>query len=237
VITLDAAEQVGETEATEEIKRFKSGKAQENYLFQHRTDNIIRAHTKDIAGRLGEIMARYDVRHVVIAANDAIKGIVMDTLPDTIKERLVDYVHLDSEANAQAILDEIDPLIRQVEREQEAAAVAELEEQAYPDGMGVVGVSETAQALSKGQVRMLIMERNFDSAGGVCPHCGTLRAGHRQHCPYDGAELLPVDLREAFTARAIEQNSAIEIVEAGEYLDQHEGVGALLRYRENARTA
>jgi hypothetical protein len=84
---------------------------------------------------------------------------------------------------------------------------------------------------------MLIMGRNFESAGGVCPHCGALRAGHRQRCPYDGAELRPVDLREAFTARAIQQNSAIEIVEVSEYLDQHEGVGALLRYRDNARTA
>ena len=63
----------------------------------------------------------------------------------------------------------------------------------------------------------------------VAPQPVGKRAGHRQHCPYDGAELLPVDLREAFTARAIEQNCAIEIVEAGEYLDQHEGVTCLQR--------
>jgi hypothetical protein len=33
---------------------------------------------------------------------------MLDALPDSIKERLVDYVHLDSGANVQAVLDEID---------------------------------------------------------------------------------------------------------------------------------
>ena len=236
LIGLDDIKQVGETEAPEKIKRFDQG-GQAQMLFQRRTDNLIRAHTKDIAEQLGQIVARHEVRHVIIAANDAIKGIVMDTLPDTIKQKLVDYVHLDPTANIQAIMDELVPTMNQVEREQEASAVAELEEQAYPDGLGVAGVADTALALSKGQVRMLIMRRNFNSAGGECPNCGSLRVGRRANCPYDGAEMRPVELREAFTARAIQQNAAVEIVEASDYLDRHEGVGALLRYRDNERTA
>jgi hypothetical protein len=36
----------------------------------------------------------------------------------------------------------------------------------------------------------------------------------------------------AYIARAIRQNAAVEIVEGGDHLAQHEGVGALLRYRE-----
>ena len=105
------------------------------------------------------------------------------------------------------------------------------------DGLGIAGVADTALALSKGQVRMLLMRRDFAGDGGECPNCGTLRAGRRDKCPYDGAELRPVELREAFVARAIQQSADIEIVEAGDYLAQHEGVGALLRYREAERTA
>jgi hypothetical protein len=45
-----------------------------------------------------------------------------------------------------------------------------------------------------------------------------------------------VDLREAFIARAAQQNAAIEIVESSDYLDRHEALGALLRYRDNERT-
>jgi len=235
VAALDSAVQAGETEAPEQIKRFRSGKAQENDLLQHRTDNIIKAHTKDIAEELGQVMARYDVRHVVIAANDSIKGIVMGALPDTVKEKLVDYVHLDLTATLAQIVEELAPTMQRVEREQEAAIVAELEEQNYPDGLGVAGVAATALALSKGQVRALLIGRSFAGAGGECPTCRSLRAGQRLHCPYDGTPLRHVDLREALIARAAQQSAAIEIVESSDYLDQHEGVGALLRYRDNER--
>jgi peptide subunit release factor 1 (eRF1) len=225
----------GATEAPEKIKRFDQG-GQAQMLFQRRTDNLIKAHTKDIAEELGRVVARHDVRHVVVAANDSIKGIVMGTLPDAIKEKLVDYIKLDPNANIQEVMDALVPMMRQVEQEQDAAALAALEEQHYPDGLGIAGVAETALALSKGQVRQLLLRRNFAGRGGECPSCGTLRAGQRDKCPYDGAELRPVDLREAFTAHAIRQNAEIQVVENGDYLDRHEGVGALLRYQDNART-
>jgi hypothetical protein len=83
---------------------------------------------------------------------------------------------------------------------------------------------------------MLLMQRDFAGHGGECPNCGILRAGQRDKCSYDGAELRPIDLREAFVARAIQQNAAIEIVESGDYLDRCQGVGVLLRYRETERT-
>ena len=232
VIALNDPRTVAETEAAEEIKRFDAG-GQAQMLFQRRTDNIIRAHTKDIAEELDRIIKRYDVRHVIIAGNDSIKGMVMETLPASIKEKLIDYIHLDITANMQSIMEVIEPMIQKVEREQEAADAAELEDQAYPAGLGVVGVSDTAQALSKGQVRKLLMLQSFGGAGGECPNCGTLRAGTRLKCPYDGTEMQQVDLREAFTMRAVQQKADVQVVAASEYLDQHEGVGALLRYRDN----
>ena len=74
---------------------------------------------------------------------------------------------------------------------------------------------------------------SFGGAGGECPNCGMLRAGRREKCPYDGAELLPVDLREAFVARAVQQGADVQVIEASDYLAEHDGVGALLRYRDD----
>jgi peptide subunit release factor 1 (eRF1) len=236
LISYNDIQLAGATEAPEKIKRFDQG-GQAQMLFQRRTDNLIKAHTKDIAAEVGKILARYNVRHVIVASNDAIKGMVMDALTDPIKAKLVDYINLDPNATMQEIMDALVPLMRQVEHQQEAAAVAALEEQTYADGLGVAGIADTALALSKGQVHMLLMQRDFAGRGSECPNCGALRAGQRSKCPYDGAELRPIDLRQAFTARAIQQNAAIEVVEQSGYLDQHEGVGALLRYREQERSA
>jgi peptide subunit release factor 1 (eRF1) len=77
------------------------------------------------------------------------------------------------------------------------------------------------------------MLQSFAGAGGECPNCGMLRAGQRSKCPYDGTEMQPVDLREAFAARAVQQSATVQIVEASDYLAAHDGVGALLRYRDD----
>lgn len=238
VLSMNEAEQAAQTEADEEIKRFQAG-GWAQMVFQRRTDNIIRAHTKDIADRLSRVIKRYDVQHVIIAGNDAIKGIVLSTLPDQVKAKLVDYINLDITANMQAIMELLEPMMRGVEREQEAADLVRLEEQVGAQNFGVAGVAETAMALTKGQVRTLFMHQDFLATGGECPNCGTIRAGLRDKCPYDGVELQPVDLREAFTVRALQQGSDIQIVEVSDFLEQHGGVGALLRYRDAsvARTA
>jgi peptide subunit release factor 1 (eRF1) len=233
VVALNQAEQVGETAAPEKIKRFDQGGLAQ-MLFQRRTDNVIKAHTKDIAEQLDKVIKRFDVRHVVIAGNDAIKGMIMDSLTEPIKQKLIDYIHLDPASNLKRIIETIGPLLREAEHRQQADALAQLEKQTTAKGgLGALGVTDTAMALSKGQVSTLLMLHSFGGSGGECPNCGMLRAGQRSKCPYDGAEMQPVDLREAFAARAIQQNAALHVIDASDYLAAHGGVGALLRYRDD----
>lgn len=235
VVSLNEVEQAANTEAAEEIRRFDAG-GWAQMIFQRRTDNVIKAHTKEIAAKLERIMKRYDVQHVIVAGNDSVKGIILNTLPEQIKAKMVDYIHLDITSNMQAILEITEPMMREVELAQEADDLAELEAQVASNDLGVVGIADTAMALTKGQVRSLIIHQAFNSAGGECPNCGALRPGMRPKCPYDGAEMQSVDLREIFTARALQQAATVQVVEASPYLDEHEGVGALLRYREQSQS-
>lgn len=232
VISLNEAEKAGETEASEEIRRFDAG-GWGQMLFQRRTENVIKAHTKEIADKLNRIIRRHDVQHVIIAGNDSVKGIVMDSLPQQIKDKLVDFINLDIQSNIQSIMEAIEPRMREVEHDQEADDLDTLEAQVNTKGgHGVVGISDTAMALTKGQVMTLIIHQGFNAPGGECPNCGTIRAGLRNNCPYDGAEMQQVNLREIFTARAVQQAATVQVVEESQYLDQHEGVGAILRYSD-----
>jgi peptide chain release factor subunit 1 len=234
VVSLNDAEKVGETESDEEIKRFEAG-GWGQMLFQRRTENVIKAHTKDIAAMLGRIIKRYDVQHVIIAGNDSIKGHIRDSLPKPIQDKLVDVISIDITANMKSIMETLEPMMRAVEQEQEAGDVDTLEAQVNTKGgLGVIGVANTAMALSKGQVRLLIMQQDFQAVGSRNPQSGFLYAGMHANDPYDGAELETVELQEAFTAKAAQQGATIQIVEANEYLAQHEGVGALLWYRDDA---
>jgi len=237
VIGLDDIEQAAETEAAEKIKRFDQG-GQAQMLFQRRTDNLIKAHTKDIAAQLEKVIERYDVRHVIIAGNDSIKGMIMEALTAPITSRLVDYIHLEPNSSMKVIMETLEPMLQEAERRIEADQLAELEKQVTArDGLGALGVNDTALALSKGQVQTLLLLQGFSGAGGECTNCGMLRAGQREKCPYDGAAMRPIDLREAFTARAIQQGAEVAVVEDSDYLMAHDGVGVLLRYREQESKA
>ena len=237
VVSLNEAEKAGETGADEEIRRFEAG-GWGQMLFQRRIDNVIKAHHKDMADKLGRIVKRYNVQHVILAGNDSIKGSVREALPKQIQDMVVDFIHLDVRSNMQSILETIEPLMRETERAQEADDVNDLETEVNSKGgLGYVGLSNVATALYKVQVRMLLVLQDFNAAGGECPNCGALRPGLRQNCPFDGAEMLQVNLREAFVARAHQQNAVIQIVEANDFLAQHDGVGALLYYRDDVQQA
>jgi peptide subunit release factor 1 (eRF1) len=146
---------------------------------------------------------------------------------------MVDYINMDPRTNLQAILDTVGPMIMEAERKQEADAVQDLQDNvATQPGLGVTGIEATAMALSKGQVRTLLMLGDFQAAGRRNPNSGFLYTGLRTTDPYDGSELEPVELREAFTALAVQYSAEIQVVESDAYLAEHEGVGAVLWYND-----
>jgi peptide subunit release factor 1 (eRF1) len=237
VVTFNDVAQVATTEADERIKRFDAG-GQAQMLFQRRTDNLIKAHTKDMAAQLEQMVKRYDIRHVVISTNDSVKGVVMDSLPDSIKAMLIDTINLDkSTSNPQTIIETVEPMLVDVERQQEMADVERLEEQTYSQGLGVVGADDVAMALSKGQVDTLLILKDYSGQGSECPVCGTLFGHAQPTCPFDVAETHEVDLRAALIQRAFQQSAAVQIIDSSDYLAQHDGIGALLRYRDMEQIA
>ncbi len=232
VIAHNEAEFAGHTEASEKIKRFDQG-GQAQMLFQRRTGNIIKAHIKDLSAELTKVMDRYNVNHIIFSSNDSIKGIVNDTLPDQIKAKMIDYITLEPRSDMKTIMDTISPLMEQTERAQEQEILEDLENQVGSNARGVVGIAETAMALSKGQVRMLVMTKDFQAMGRYNPTSGFLYEANREKDPYDGTTLEEVELREAFTNRAMQISAEVQIVDSSEYLDQNGKVGALLHYRDD----
>jgi peptide subunit release factor 1 (eRF1) len=233
VVALNRAREAASTEAPEEVNRTVVG-GWSQMRYQRHIDEIIKAHMRDVADRLGRLVKRYDVQHVVIAANDSIKGAIVETLPDNLKAMVVDFITIDPRNNVDELMAELEPLMRDVERQQEADDVDTLEAQVNTKGgLGVVGVRNVAQALSKGQVRLLIMQQDFEALGSMNPNTMFLYDGFQRDDPYDGSPLEQVNLREQFTARAAQQGATIQIVDQPhEYLAQHEGVGALLWYND-----
>jgi len=233
LIGLSDIETVAESEAPDVIKRFDAGGAAQ-MLFQRRTENLVKAHMRDIGKELDRLIRRYDVRRIVFAGNDSIKGIVKGELPDNVKAEMLDYINLDPNSDLNTVRAAVDPIFEKAEREQEANDARVLEDRvATKGGLGVAGVADTAMALSKGQVHQFIALQSFQDEGGECKNCGMIRAGEPSRCPYCGGEMRRINLREVFALRAVAQDAEIQMIEESDFLSQHEGVGALLRYRDD----
>ena len=237
VVALNRALQAGASEASEPVNRTEVG-GWSQARYQRHVDNIVKLQTKDIAEQLSKTVRHYDIEHIILAGNNAIRGTVREVLPKELEEKVLDWVNLDMTASVDEMLAAVEPLITQAERDQEAGDVDTLEAQVNTiGGLGVAGVEATAEALSKGQVRLLIMLEGFQAPGSRNPQSGFLYSGMQTIDPYDGTQLEVVDLKEAFTARAMQQGATIQVVETNQYLEDHDGVGALLWYRDDQARA
>ncbi|MCU0494874.1 MAG: hypothetical protein MUD01_25085 [Chloroflexaceae bacterium] len=235
VVSLETADQVAETQARETINRVMvGGWSQQRY--QSRTDFLITLHTQELAQRLDEVVKQYNVQHIIISTNDSVKAAVMGGLTAPLQALVRDVSNTDLPDAPRALREALDPVLAEAERQQEADAVAALEEQmATVGGLAAVGSADIAMALSKGQVQTLLVLQGFAGEGRECPTCGSLFVGDERVCPYDGTELQPRPLREAFLARALQQGSEVQIIPQNDYLAQHGGVAALLRYRDDVQ--
>jgi peptide subunit release factor 1 (eRF1) len=236
VMSLEAMEQVEQTEARERVNRTEVGGWSQRRYESH-TAFTIQLHVNEIAAALQQVVEEHDARHVVILTNDSIRGQIRQGLPAQLHERVVDmgaYQHTD---DPEQLFASLEPLMLEAERQQEAELIGRLEEQlATKGGLAFGGEKQVAQALLKGQVDTLILDASYAGGeGGECPTCGMLRAGQRQNCPYDGSELQPVDLREGLVRHTLRQGGQVEIVTDAATLQEHGGVAAILRFRDDVQ--
>jgi peptide subunit release factor 1 (eRF1) len=236
VMSIEAMEQVEQTEARERVNRTEVGGWSQRRYESH-TAFTIQLHVNEIAAAMEQVMEEHDARHVVILTNDSIKGQIRQGLSPQLQKRVVDvgaYQRVDDPAQLFASLE---PLMHEAERQQEAELLGRLEEQlATKGGLAFGGEADVTQALLKGQVDTLIIDAGYAGGqGGECPTCGLLRAGQRQNCPYDGSELQPVDLREGLVRHTLRQGGQVEIVTDAALVQQHGGVAAILRFRDDVQ--
>lgn len=236
-LSIEQLEHVERTVAGEEISRTQVG-GWSQARYQRHTDFMIRTHLRDLADVMTQAVSRHNARHIIVAGNEAIKGQVLDVLPDNLLALLEGYVPYERVGHITELFQRMEPLMAEVEARQEQAALSYLDDQlATRGGLAAAGVSDVTQALLHGQVDSLLIRADFAGEGGECPSCGLLRAGSRESCPYDGTPLQPIELREGLVNHTLRQGGGIQICGDDQALASHEGIAALLRFRDDQPAA
>jgi len=166
----------------------------------------------EVGDQIERLVARGHVTQVILAGELEAIPLVREALSPRVAQ-LVRELHpplasLEVATPADAIREEIMPLLREAKAEQDRTTVEKLVEAVRADRLGVAGLELTQRALANGQVETLILPAGLESPPGV-----------------------PSETRTELIEQATRTDASIAIVDSSVLLQQLGGVGALLRYR------
>jgi peptide chain release factor subunit 1 len=173
--------------------------------YQRRIENKREAFAREAAA-LEELVTHEGARRVILAV-DAVAIPLLHQALSPLLEPLIheEILRLDIRTPRHEALSEIAPILTQMEEEEESHARADrLVEAVREQGLGVIGLQETRDALEHGEGEVLVLA---------------------EEAPLDEQERN--DLVRLVTLSGAE----VDMVKGHETLQQMGGVGALLRYR------
>jgi protein required for attachment to host cells len=212
---------------------------------------------KAIAEETWRVMNEDAIPQLIIAADDQLTSTLKDHLPKEVRDRFIGTMAADIRDTPAVLLQRALPVIEEAKRAREEDVVQRLTTAALsPGGLGVFGVAETLAALQNGQVQDLVLADDFAARGWADDALGIVGAGEvpTEHpAGGDVNDLRPIDLVDAMIRLAIQTDARVTFVTtrnravtespneaeethgerdgAAQALQEHGGIGAILRFR------
>jgi peptide chain release factor subunit 1 len=229
VFAAGAVETVDEVQGEKTRRHDMGGWSQAR--FQRRIDNIHKAHVQEAVEALDRIVRAEGIAHVLLSGNDVSLPLIEDSLPQPLRERVVDVLRLDTKAPEREVLERTLEAMRRKDAESDQDKVAALLDAYRSGGLAVVGFARTREALEKGQVDELIASASLVHLEGV--H-GIEPALAEADDRGDAEPIEKVDKAlkaDELVAIARQTDATITFIEDPSLLATVGGVGAILRYR------
>jgi peptide subunit release factor 1 (eRF1) len=213
-------------------KRFHGDQDGTSGWGEHTYNNRIREekqrHYEAIARELFAMDRRHPAQGIVLAGTGA--DAVEPFLHSYLAERLIGTVKLNPKDATAASVHAATLAVREgYERASERELVHEMLE-GVGTGWGINGLRPTLKALSRGQVRSLLVHSDASEAGFRCGHSGRLALTEKE-CRDEGEPIPVLDIVDDAIEEALRQRVDVNVVYEPEARDAIESLGALLRFR------
>ncbi len=200
---------------------------------QRHIEDHVHRHLKHIAERTLEFFTQKQCDLLILGGpEDKTLPYLVEHLHSYLRERLAGEFHARPDLPVAQLKEHALAVAQAWERRYEERLIARLVERARaPNGLAVLGIEPTLEALMNSQVHTLVLQHDFRIQGTLCPHDHFL-SSYLLECPLCRSPMHPIDdLAEEMIEEAIHQNAEIEHV-----FTRHEqfiphGVGAILRFR------
>lgn len=160
---------------------------------------------KETAASIEQLVKQEQAIQVILAGEEVAVSHVRQVLPPHILALTQPQpIRLDRYDAPLTMLEEVEPMLRAAEADQDRSVIERLVDEVRSDGLGVSGLELTHAALEQGQVDLLVLADET---------------------------ALPPQTRSQLIELALNTGARVEVVKQNADLRQLGGVGALLRYR------
>jgi peptide chain release factor subunit 1 len=202
--------------------------------FQRHIEFHSGVHMDKVVAALEETAAGLGEASVFIGGVEDLTARLMKRLPGSLKHRIpgtfqVDFKH----QTTQEIMERARLVWVEAERRSEVAMVEKLAADAAAGGRAVLGIRDSAAAVSEGRAHEMVVADGVEASGCECTGCGYLSAEQITTCPACQRPMEPVeDLVDRLVGRAYVEGIKTESVfaEARHELLALGGMAARLRY-------
>ncbi len=227
--------------------------------FQNRADERVEAFARTIADETRREIAEGNaqVPYLILAADEPMATALNEAFHQTVSERIIGTIALESDSNFATIAAAAEPLVAARERQHERDTVQTMLDGVGAGGRGVAGAEDTLTALETGQVLTLVMNDDFNGNGWAdftLPLHGVGDVPREHPAAGDVANIVPVALEDIAVRLALQTDAGIELIatdvpvsddeqehipaagnpiprtRAARSLDDMGGIGAILRF-------
>jgi peptide subunit release factor 1 (eRF1) len=200
------------------------------HTFNNRIRQEKQRHLEAIARELFAIDRRHPAHGIVLAGTGADAGAVEPFLHNYLAERTIGTARLNPKDATPALVHAATLAVREgYERASERSLVREMLE-GVGTGWALNGLTPTLRALSRGQVRSLLVDADAAEPGFRCGDSGRLALTERE-CRGEGEPVPVLDVVDDAIEEALRQGVGVNVVYEPEARGAIDGLGALLRFR------
>ncbi len=212
--------------------------------FERHIEDHVHRHFKRVAEKLFQMLENKEYTHLILAGPEEVVSGFESTLHQYVQDRVIGHVRLLMEANINDVRDNARDVLADYIRKRKLTLIEQVESESKANDLGVHGLTETLEALQRGQVQSLVVDSDVRSSGIVCKECGAMSVapGEGNTCVFcQSDEIRDMDnIIPGLITTAFQQGSAISVIdndEQKEHLGRLGGIGAILRFRVEQQSA
>ena len=226
---------LGEIRLESQIESYVPGRHEQGGWSQMRFQRHIREHMhqhhKGVAEQLVKLFDDERCENIVLIGQEHILATFRALLPERVREKIKGDLSAEFEEESSSLAQKVIEYLHREYLKEEDSIVEELIETALARGTAAVGLKDTIEAINKGQVHRLVLNKDLKRQGWQCTKCLALGEITSLSCPFCNSTIETIDLAEEMIRSVINRDGEVDMVKDHPKLSKHEGVGALLRFK------